>query len=200
MPLVPRIEPGSSSPGQHRDLPKSHTGATAISQHGLRCNEQIRISPIRLINEANEQVGIVATPEAIRLARESGLDLVEVSPNEKPPVCRLMDYGKWKYKQRKKEQKAHAAHVTQLKELRIKSVRIDDHDQMTKFNQAKKFLEEGHKVQFNLMFRGREMAHVDLGRNLMEKFKTDLAEISKPEREPKLEGKRMIMILTPKGN
>jgi translation initiation factor IF-3 len=166
----------------------------------LRCNEQIRITPIRLINEANEQVGIVATLEAIRLAKDTGLDLVEVSPHEKPPVCRLMDYGKWKYKQRKKEQKAHAGHVTQLKELRIKSVRIDDHDQNTKFNQAKKFLEEGHKVQFNLMFRGREMAHVDLGRNLMEKFKTDLAEISKPEREPKLEGKRMIMILTPKGH
>ena len=166
----------------------------------MRCNEQIRISPIRLINESNEQVGIVATLEALRMARETGLDLVEVSPHEKPPVCRLMDYGKWKYKQRKKEQKAHAAHVTQLKELRIKSVRIDDHDQMTKFNQAKKFLEEGHKVQFNLMFRGREMAHVDLGRSLMEKFKTDLAEIAKPEREPKLEGKRMIMILTPKGS
>jgi translation initiation factor IF-3 len=175
-------------------------GATTISQHGLRCNEQIRITPIRLINESNEQVGIVPTIEAIRLAREAGLDLVEVSPHEKPPVCRLMDYGKWKYKQRKKEQKSHSGHVAQLKELRIKSVRIDDHDQTTKFNQAKKFLEEGHKVQFNLMFRGREMAHVDLGRSLMEKFKTDLAEISKPEREPKLEGKRMIMILTPKGH
>ncbi|MCL2649073.1 MAG: translation initiation factor IF-3 [Phycisphaerales bacterium] len=166
----------------------------------MRCNEQIRISPIRLINDANEQVGIIATPEAIRMAREAGLDLVEVSPNEKPPVCRLMDYGKWKYKQRKKEQKAHAGHVTQLKELRIKSVRIDDHDQNTKLNQAKKFLEDGHKVQFNIMFRGREMAHVDLGRTLMEHFKTGLTEISKPEREPKLEGKRMIMILAPKGH
>ena len=166
----------------------------------MRCNEQIRISPIRLINDSNEQVGIIATPEAIRLAREAGLDLVEVSPNEKPPVCRLMDYGKWKYKQRKKEQKAHAGHVTQLKELRIKSVRIDAHDQTTMINKAKKFLEDGHKVQFNVMFRGREMAHIDLGRTLMEHFKADLAEISKPEREPKLEGKRMIMILTPKGH
>jgi translation initiation factor IF-3 len=166
----------------------------------LRCNEQIRISPIRLINEANEQVGIVPTMEALRLARETGFDLVEVSPMEKPPVCRIMDYGKWKYKQKKKEQKAHAAHVTQLKELRIKSVRIDEHDQSTKLNQAKKFLGEGHKVQFNLMFRGREMAHVDIGRKLMEQFKSDLADMSKPEREPKLEGKRMIMILTPKGH
>jgi len=175
------------------------SGATAISQHGLRCNEQIRLSPVCLINDQNEQVGIVATLEALRLARETGLDLVEVSPMEKPPVCRIMDYGKWKYKQKKKEQKTHAAHVMQLKELRIKSVRIDANDQATKLNQAKKFLAEGHKVQFNLMFRGREMAHVDLGRNLMEKFKADLGEIAKPEREPKLEGKRMIMILTPKG-
>ncbi len=166
----------------------------------MRCNEQIRISPIRLINDKNDQVGIVPTMEALRMAREVGLDLVEVSPMEKPPVCRIMDYGKWKYKQKKKEQKAHAAHVTQLKELRIRSVRIDDHDQVTKLNQAKRFLEEGHKVQFNIMFRGREMAHVDLGRSLMERFKSDLAEMSKPEREPKLEWKRMIMILTPKGH
>lgn len=165
----------------------------------MRCNEQIRITPIRLINEANEQVGIIPTLEAMRLARETGMDLVEVSPAEKPPVCRLMDYGKWKYKQRKKEQKSHAAHVTQLKELRLKSVRIDDHDQQTKLNHAKAFLEEGHKVQFNLQFRGREMAHIDLGRTLMERFKADLAELSKVEREPKLEGKRMIMILVPKG-
>ena len=111
-------------------------GVCAISQHGLRCNEQIRISPIRLINDQNEQVGIVPTMEALRMAREVGFDLVEVSPMEKPPVCRIMDYGKWKYKQKKKEQKAHAAHVTQLKELRLKSVRIDDHDQTTKLNQA----------------------------------------------------------------
>jgi translation initiation factor IF-3 len=153
---------------------------------------------VRLINEANEQLGVVPIVEALRMAHESGMDLVEVSPNERPPVCRFMDYGKWKYKQKKKEQKSHATHVTQLKELRIKSVKIDMHDRETKLNQAKKFLEEGHKVQFNLMFRGREMAHVDLGRDLMEKFKTDLGEMAKPEREPKLEGKRMIMILVPK--
>ena len=145
-------------------------------------------------------MGIIPTMEAMRLARETGMDLVEVSPAEKPPVCRLMDYGKWKYKQRKKEQKSHAAHVTQLKELRLKSVRIDDHDQQTKLNHAKGFLADGHKVQFNLQFRGREMAHIDLGRTLMERFKTDLAECSKVEREPKLEGKRMIMILVPKGH
>ena len=175
------------------------TGALPISQHGLRVNEQVRVPQVRLINEANEQVGVIATLEAMRLAREAGMDLVEVSPHEKPPVCRLMDYGKWKYKQRKKEQKAHAgAHATQLKEIRLKSVRIDDHDQETKLKQAKGFLAEGHKVQFNLMFRGREMAHVNIGRDLMEFFKAQLEAVSKIEREPRLEGKRMIMIVAPK--
>jgi translation initiation factor IF-3 len=174
-------------------------GAVAISQHGLRVNEQIRVPQVRLINDTNEQVGIITIMEALRLSREAGLDLVEVSPQEKPPVCRLMDYGKWKYKQRKKEQKAHAgAHVQQLKEIRLRSVRIDDHDQQTKLNQAKGFLEDGHKVQFNLMFRGREMAHVDIGRDLMNHFKAELDPVAKIEREPRLEGKRMIMIVSPK--
>ncbi len=176
-------------------------GAHTISQHGLRCNEQIRISPVRLINEVNEQVGVVPIVEALRLSREVGLDLVEVSPMERPPVCRIMDYGKWKYKQRKKEQKSHAgAHVQQLKELRIKSVKIDAHDQTTTLNKARKFLEAGHKVQFNLMFRGREMAHVNLGRQILEHFKIELDAVAKVEREPKLEGKRMILILAPKAH
>ena len=176
-------------------------GAHTISQHGLRCNEQIRISPVRLINEVNEQVGVVPIVEALRLSREVGLDLVEVSPMERPPVCRIMDYGKWKYKQRKKEQKSHAgSHVQQLKELRIKSVKIDAHDQTTTLNKARKFLEAGHKVQFNLMFRGREMAHVNLGRQILEHFKIELDAVAKVEREPKLEGKRMILILAPKAH
>jgi translation initiation factor IF-3 len=165
----------------------------------LRVNEQIRVPQVRLISDSNEQVGIITILEAMRLAREAGLDLVEVSPQEKPPVCRLMDYGKWKYKQRKKEQKAHAgAHVQQLKEIRLRSVRIDDHDQETKLKQAKGFLDAGHKVQFNLMFRGREMAHVDIGRDLMNHFKAELDPVAKIEREPRLEGKRMIMIVSPK--
>ncbi len=134
----------------------------------------------------------------MRLAREVGLDLVEVSPQADPPVCRIMDYGKWKYKQRKKEQKSHATAQQQLKELRIRSVKIDEHDQVTTLNKAKKFLEDGHKVQFNLMFRGREMNHVDLGRQILDRFRHDLEPLSKVEREPRLEGKRMILILTPR--
>ena len=174
-------------------------GARAISQHGLRCNEQIRISPVRLITQDNQQAGIVPIVEALRLAHAAGLDLVEVSPHERPPVCRVMDYGKWKYKQRKKEQKAHAgSHEQQTKELRIRSVKIDMHDQNTTLNKARRFLHNGHKVQFNLMFRGREMAHIDLGRKLLEKFRADLEALCKIERDPKLEGRRMIMIVAPK--
>lgn len=174
-------------------------GARAISQHGLRCNEQIRISPVRLITQDNQQAGIVPIVEALRLAHAAGLDLVEVSPHERPPVCRVMDYGKWKYKQRKKEQKAHAgSHEQQTKELRIRSVKIDMHDQNTTLNKARRFLHNGHKVQFNLMFRGREMAHIDLGRKLLEKFRADLEAVCKIERDPKLEGRRMIMIIAPK--
>ncbi len=152
-----------------------------------------------MIDENNEQIGVIPTAEAIRMARETGVDLVEVSPHEKPPVCRLMDFGKWKYKQKKKEQKSHAAsHQTVTKELRIRSVRIDDNDQNVKLNQAKRFLDDGHKVQFTLQFRGREMAHVDLGLAILNHFKTELDTLAKPEREPKLEGKRMIMILAPR--
>jgi translation initiation factor IF-3 len=146
-------------------------------------------------------MGIVPIVEAVRVAREAGLDLVEVSPMERPPVCRIMDYGKWKYKQKKKEQKSHAgSHVQQLKELRIRSVKIDVHDQNTFLNKARKLLADGHKVQFNLMFRGRELAHIDLGRIILEKFRTELEIAAKVERDPKLEGKRMIMILAPKGH
>src|ERR1035437_9021500 len=109
-----------ASQGARYDRSVVCLGACTISQHGLRVNEQIRISPVRLINEANEQLGVVPIMEAMRLAREAGMDLVEVSPNERPPVCRFMDYGKWKYKQRKKEQKS-TTHACQLKELPIKS-------------------------------------------------------------------------------
>jgi translation initiation factor IF-3 len=165
----------------------------------LRCNEQIRISPVRLISENDDQVGIIPLLEALRLAREAGLDLVEVSPMDKPPVCRVMDYGKWKYKQRKKEQKSHAgSHVTQLKELRIRSVKIDAHDRDTSMNKARKFLEDGHKVQFNLMFRGREMAHQELGVKVLERVRVDMETDTKVEQMPRMENRQMVMVLAPR--
>ena len=163
----------------------------------LRVNDLIRISPIRLIDENNEQVGIVETDEAKRRAREAGLDLVEVAPTAKPPVCRIMDYGKWKYQQRKKEQKAKAhAKQSELKGIRLRPA-IDDHDLDFKVNRAREFLGEGDKVQFTMLFRGRQMAHQDLGLQTMEQIYRKLSDISKVEAAPKMQGRRMTMTISP---
>jgi len=169
----------------------------AISTN-FRHNEQIRISPVRLINDKNEQVGIVSTAEALRMAREVGMDLVEVAPTARPPVCRIMDYGKWRYQQQKKDDKGRSkSKAGQLKELKLRTVKIGDHDLMIKVNHAREFLKEGNKVQFTLQFRGREMAHMELGRAIFARIRTELAGVSKVERDMKLEGRRMTMVLQP---
>jgi translation initiation factor IF-3 len=164
----------------------------------FRHNEQIRISPVFLINEKEEKIGSVPTNEALRAAREAGLDLVEVAPHARPPVVRIMDYGKWRYQQQKKEDKSRAAsRAGQLKEIKFRTVRIGDHDIDIKVNHARDFLEEGHKVQFTLQFRGREMAHQELGRELFRKVKEGLVGVSKVERDARMEGRRMTMVLQP---
>jgi len=132
------------------------------------------------------------------MAREAGLDLVEVAPTARPPVCRIMDYGKWRYQQQKKEDKSRASSKAgQLKELKMKTVKIGDHDLMIKINHAREFLKEGNKVQFTLQFRGREMAHIDLGRDIFTKIKNELWIVSKIERDSKMEGRRMTLVLQP---
>jgi translation initiation factor IF-3 len=126
------------------------------------------------------------------------LDLVEVAPTARPPVCKIMDYGKWRYQQQKKEDKSRAsARGGQLKELKLKTVKIGEHDLMIKINHARQFLKEGNKVQFTLQFKGREMAHLDLGRDLFTKIKTELWMNSKIERDSKMEGRRMTLVLQP---
>jgi translation initiation factor IF-3 len=161
-----------------------------------RINHQIRISPIRVIDQDENQLGVIATQDAQRLAREAGLDLVEVAPTARPPVCRILDYGKWRYQQQKKEDKSKSKQ-SQLKEVKFKTVRIGDHDLGIKVNRAKSFLDEGHKVQFTLQFRGREMAHQELGRELLMKVKTQLADMSKVEQDLRMQGRRMGMVLSP---
>ena len=169
----------------------------AISTN-FRHNEQIRISPIFLIDENGTQVGSTSTSEALRRAREQGLDLVEVAPNARPPVCKIMDYGKWRYQQQKKEDKSRASsRGGQLKEIKFRTVKIGDHDLMIKVNHAREFLKEGNKVQFTLQFRGREMAHIDLGRDIFTKVKAELWPVSKIERDAKMEGRRMTLVLQP---
>src|SRR5215467_7731638 len=173
------------------------SGVRAISTN-FRHNEQIRISPIFLINEKDEKVGSTPTNEALRRAREAGLDLVEVAPTARPPVCRIMDYGKWRYQQQKKEDKSRASNKGgQLKELKLKTVRIGEHDLLIKINHAKEFLKEGNKVQFTLQFKGREMAHTELGRQLFIKIKQELFPVSKIERDAKMEGRRMTLVRQP---
>jgi translation initiation factor IF-3 len=132
------------------------------------------------------------------MAREAGLDLVEVAPQARPPVCRIMDYGKWRYQQQKKEDRSRASsRAGQLKELKFRTVKIGEHDLLIKVNHAREFLKEGNKVQFTLQFRGRELAHIDLGRDIFNKIKTELFLVSKVERDAKMEGKRMTMVLQP---
>ena len=163
----------------------------------LRTNHQIRISPVRLINEHEEQVGVISLDDALTQAREAVLDLVEVAPNSKPPVCRIMDYGKWKYQQKKKEQKARSnSKQSELKETRLRP-NIDIHDLTIKLDKAREFLTEGHKVQFTMLFRGRQMAHQDLGLRTMGRVRDTLAEYGKVETMPRLMGRRMTMVLAP---
>ena len=157
----------------------------------------IRTSPVRLIDENNEQIGVVDLNDAKDRARDADLDLVEVSPNSTPPVCRVMDYGKWKYHQRKKEQKArsHAKH-SELKGVRLRP-KIDKHDLEIKMDSAKRFLGEGHKVQFTMIFRGREMALRNLAFQQMQNICTELESLCKLETPPRMMGRRMTMVVAP---
>ena len=157
-------------------------------------NEQIRISPIRLIGGEGEQHGIVPTAQAQEMAREAGMDLVEVSATERPPVCKIMDYGKFKYSQSKKTHQK--THQQKLKEIRVRP-KTGDHDIDTKVQQALKFLEHNDKVQITLTFRGREMQHHEEGRRVMDAILAKLSEVGKVERPPAMDGKKMTAMLMP---
>ncbi len=143
-------------------------------------------------------MGLMLTDEALRRAREIGADLVEVAPDAKPPVCKIMDYGKFKYEQKKKAHQAKSRQkVTHIKELRLRP-KTEDHDLMVKVRKAKEFLEEGDRVQITMLFRGREMAHVDVGKTLLERFAVEIQETGKVERPAILDGRRMTLVLVPK--
>jgi len=162
----------------------------------LRLNEQIRISPVRVIDHEQRQLGVIPTFEALGLAREAGLDLVEVSPTERPPVCRIMDYGKFKYERKKRQKTAAAGHAITLKEIRLRP-KTDAHDRMIKLNHAREFLNEGHKVQFTMLFRGRERVHRELATEAFNAIVLALADSAKVERNPIMDGKRMTMVIAP---
>jgi len=162
----------------------------------LRLNEQIRISPVRVINDKQEILGVLTTAEALAMAREQGLDLVEVSPTERPPVCRIMDYGKHLYEKKKRQKVAGHSHVVLLKEIRLRP-KTDPHDREIKIKHAKDFLAEGHKVQFTMLFRGRERFNRDFANEVFSTIISDLGESAKIERPPLMDGRKMTMLVSP---
>ena len=168
-----------------------------IAEKRVRVNEQIRISPIRLIDEKGGQIGIVSLDDARARAAQRGLDLVEVAPDSRPPVVRLMDYGKYKYKAARAAREARKKqHTVQLKEVKFRPG-IEDHDYDFKLRHARRFLSEGNKVKLTMMFRGRQVTHPELGREVLLRATRDLSEHAKVEQYPNFERNQMTMILSP---
>ncbi len=170
---------------------------TVISKEHM-INDEIRAKEVRLVGAEGEQIGITPIREALQMAADLNLDLVNVAPQAKPPVCRIMDYGKFRYEQQKKEKEARKNQkIVDIKEVWFRS-NIEEHDYQTKLRNVVKFLKDGDKVKCSVRFRGREIAHADIGQKILERVKVEVAEISSIERQPKLEGRSMIMILAPK--
>ncbi|WP_314619892.1 translation initiation factor IF-3 [uncultured Selenomonas sp.] len=169
-----------------------------MSRESLRINEEIRIREVRVTSASGEQLGIMATRDALRMAEEQHLDLVEVAPKAKPPVCRIMDFGKYRYEQQKREKEAKKKQkIVTIKEVKLRP-NIEQHDFNVKLKNALRFLEEGNKVKVTIMFRGRELSHPELGREVLDRVSEQLKELVSIERDAKLEGKNMTMILAPK--
>ena len=169
-----------------------------ISKKELQINEEIREKEIRVVDENGSQLGIMPTREALNLAIQKGLDLVDIAPQATPHVCRIMDYGKYRYEQAKKEKEAKKNQKTvEVKEVRM-SMNIDTHDFTTKTNQAIKFLKGGDKVKVSVRFRGREMAHTDLGKALLVRFQEACVEVGSVDKPAKMEGRSMVLFLSPK--
>lgn len=171
--------------------------APPTRETGPRVNERIRSDEIRLIGAEGENVGVVTPSRAMEMAIEVGLDLVEISPNAKPPVCKIMDFGKFKYEQQKRESEARKKQkIIEIKEVKFRP-NTDTHDYDVKMRNVTKFLENGDKVKVTLRFRGREMAHLELGRRLLERVASDIVEIGKIDSMPKMEGRQMVMMVNP---
>jgi translation initiation factor IF-3 len=165
---------------------------------GPRINEAIRAREIRLIDETGNNVGVVARQDAMDRAVAAGMDLVEISPDAQPPVCKILDYGKFKYQEQKKAAEARKRQkIVEIKEIKMRP-NIDDHDYEVKMKSIKRFFEEGDKVKVTLRFRGREMAHQSIGMDVLRRVRAELEPISKVESEPRFEGRQMVMVLAPK--
>ncbi len=167
-------------------------------ERGPRINHHIRMRQVRVIDDEGKQLGVIETVDALALASHKGLDLVEIAPNQRPPVCRILDFGKYKYEQKKKEQASRKKqHQGQVKEVRVRP-KIAEHDIQVKVRRARRFIEQGDKVQLNCLFRGREMAHKDVARKVLDHVFGLLEDIAKIEVQPHMEGRRMIMLVSKK--
>ena len=187
-----------SASGESDIRPPLARRPTAPPLHGPRFNEFISVPKVRVIDENGENIGVLLTAEAIEQAAEVGLDLVEVSPNADPPVCKFLDVGKYKYEAQKKANLARKSQKTQeIKEIKMRP-NIDDHDYDVKMKKIFSFIGDGDKVKVTLRFRGRELAHGELGMQLLQRVQADVAEIAKVEQHPRMEGRQMLMVLAPK--
>lgn len=167
-------------------------------KEGPRSNQEIRVPQVQLIDAEGQNLGVVATSEALAMAEEAGMDLVEIVPSAQPPVCKITDLGKMKYQSQKKAAEARKRQkIIEIKEIKMRP-NIDDHDYETKMKAVRRFFDEGDKVKLTLRFRGREMAHLELGMQLLNRVREEVGEIAKVEAEPKLEGRQMMMVLAPK--
>jgi len=180
------------------NIRKPMRAAPEREQSGPRINDAIRAREVRLIDADGQNVGVVSRFDAMAKATEAGMDLVEVSPDADPPVCKILDYGKFKYQEQKKAAEARKNQkIVEIKEIKMRPA-IDDHDYDVKMRAIRRFFEEGDKVKITLRFRGREMAHQELGMDVLRRVKADVVEIAKVESEPRLEGRQMVMVLAPK--
>ena len=168
------------------------------TREGPRINDEIGVPRVRLVDENGEMVGVVGRNEAIAMAVDAGLDLVEIAPNADPPVCKILDFGKYKYEiQKKKNEACKKQKVIEVKEIKLRPS-IDDHDYDVKMRSMNKFIEEGDKVKVTMRFRGRELAHQELGMNVLIRVRDDLEEVAKVEQMPRMEGRQMTMVISPK--
>ena len=164
----------------------------------MRINNRIRSREVRVVGEAGEQLGVLVTPDALKKAEEAGLDLVEVAPTAVPPVCRIMDYSKYKYEQEKREKEARKKQkIVHLKEIRL-GPKIGEHDYRFKLKNLEDFLKRGDKVKITMMFKGREMAHVDLGRKILDRLASDISQVGEIEESPRQEGRFINMVIRAK--
>ncbi|HEX2940099.1 MAG TPA: translation initiation factor IF-3 [Rhodopila sp.] len=168
------------------------------TRDGPRVNEEIRIPQVRLIDQDGEMIGVMSAREAVQRAYSVGLDLVEISPNADPPVCKILDFGKFKYEQQKKRNEAKKKQkVIEIKEIKVRP-NIDENDYQVKMRAMKSFIEEGDKVKVTLRFRGREMAHQDIGVRVLERIRAEMDATSKVEQMPRMENRQMVMVLSPR--